>query len=66
MLHAPEANLKRSVDDNLVQLSRLEISNKIQTYIRLLKLDPTARIEIRGDRGGYVLYEGGDIVTILY
>lgn len=66
MLHAAGTNVRRAVDDNLVWLPRPEIKNKIQTYIRLLKLDPMENIEIRGDQGGYILYNDGDIVTILY
>lgn len=66
VLYVPDTNVRRAVDDNLVWLPRPEIKNKIHTYIRLLKLDPAARIEIRGDQGGYILYDEGDIVTILY
>ena len=66
VLYVTEANMRRPVDDNLVWFPRPEIKNKIHTYIRLLKLDPGSRIEIIGDQGGYILYEEGEIVTILY
>jgi hypothetical protein len=66
VLYVASRGLRRPVDDDLVMYPRMEIMKKIKTYIKLLSLDPNERIEIQGNNGAFIIYENGDITSMLY